>query len=265
MTKITSQDFGSVSELAECALQHPRSVYSADPDWYGCATLREAVRVAESGWSEPRSDVLAITGDIMATLRHTISDTFQPVYDVTGATVDIGAFLEGIPECMIDFRPQEVASHGRVVTILFSCSVTAQHSADSIRRRGAVIGALIEILAQLQHSVILYTERATESYKRGQGVLSQLTKVKDAGDLFDIDAFMFAIGHPAMLRHLCFSAGQAVGFSPDDCSSVELTRANEVGADVVIDVNAGRNISTMLSDPVGFIVDTLRSLGIAVD
>ena len=264
VTDVVRQDFANVRALADMAAAHPRREYS-DPEWSGCATLSEATDLAFSGWSEPRSDVLAIAGDILAQVKQSVRPMYQPYHDVSGAFVDVGAYLQGVPECMVDFVPEDTSLHSKVVTILYSCSVTAENSADSIRRRGAVIGALVEILAQLQHSTIIYAERSTADEVKQRAILSQRIMVKDAGDRMDIDAFMFAIAHPAMLRHLCFCAGMAVGFDPGCCSSTVLQRADEVSADVVIDVNTGTNIDRMLTDPVGFIIDTIKSLGIEVN
>jgi hypothetical protein len=87
-------------------------------EWTG-ASWEEALRLVTDGWTQevPEADVS------VAALRERARDevvttALVPTWDVTGSEVDVGAYLAGVPECMVDATPQRISVRGRVVTFL---------------------------------------------------------------------------------------------------------------------------------------------------
>src|SRR5581483_7068916 len=90
--------------------------YGEDYEWYG-GTFQEALDLAEHGWEEKLDETLAIMESAIEKVEkeHEVK-AFTPVWEVTGAEVDVARYLEGVPENMIDFPMQEVSKHGKVIT-----------------------------------------------------------------------------------------------------------------------------------------------------
>lgn len=232
--------------------------------WAGCATFGEAATLARKGWSVGRDESERIGEAVRAQVTDALPPANVAYHDVSGACVDVGAFLTGVPECMIDFRTDEVRAP--VVTILINGTVSAAVSADRIVKRGIAITALVEALAILQRSCVIFSEVTVTS---GRDVVSILTNLKGASDALDIDAVMFGIAHPAMLRRLYFGAYEntcpaamqnRIGFGYG-CPG-RLTRTDEVGATVVIDpIASSVEVDKMENDPAQWVIDTLHKIG----
>jgi hypothetical protein len=186
----------------------PEMVGDATDKWAFGVSFDGALEMARHGWHEQLDVTLAITESAieMAEQEH-LTDTFAPVWDVTGAEVDVARYLSGEPECMIDFPLSKTSKAGRVITLVASVDWSASVSADSILKRGRLIVALALALTRLGHSVEMYVNanglcRGNPSGKYGKCELS--VKVKGTDDEIDPAAIMFAYAHPAMLRRVLF-------------------------------------------------------------
>jgi hypothetical protein len=267
--------FDSLTALAECGDNGGRLRYSSShtgtKSFTGTRDYGEAMSLVRNGWSEHRDEAKTMAQRVVANVQQTMRPMHVPVYDVSGSFVDIGAYLEGIPECMVDFQQEMAPTTGRVVTILVSAFVSCAVSRDAIVKRGVAIAALIEALACHNVSVELWSEMAGgESFTvKGGKYVSILTKVKGASDALDLDHLMFAIGHPSMFRRLYFGASETL--LPSNLASRYLgfyyyphvvTRGEEIGANVIVDGNQNpKRLTLMESDPEEWCKVTLRELG----
>jgi len=171
-------------------------------DWAG-ASWDGALALATTGWNVPVPEVdLAV-----AALRDDLSDrvgapSLAPVRDVTGSEVDVAAYLTGVPECMIEYEPRRLSSHGRVVTFLIPAvySHTVPHT--HVVNRGVALAALCSAIVTAAHSVEVWSGYACSLY--GAGRYSAVARVISAGEPLDVARLMFAMAHPAMLRRLWF-------------------------------------------------------------
>lgn len=203
--------------------------------WHGCS-WNQALKMARTdGYREaiPEAERFsaAVSDSIIA---ERFATTFEPVYDVTGSTVDIGRYLAGTPECMIEAVPLRIARAGRTVRIVVSCAASSGVPADRIMRRGAAVMALVDVLARAQHPLEVWIGEPVTGDAGRRGVI--LTKVQQANATLDMGRIMYATAHPSMLRRLMFSAqeqqsetlreefgitpyggyGQPTSFIPDD-------------------------------------------------
>lgn len=174
------------------------------PDWFGTATFEDAKTLAYSGWHEKVHTVQALSDSTLTNVRQHTKEVFRTFNDVSGSEVDVGKYLSGEPECMIEYLPQQIAKPGRVITILVSGTFSSGISAMDIIKRGATICALIEILERLQHSTELYWENSVSSHY-AKYKYTTLVKLKSASDTLDFAQTVFAICHPSMLRRMMFS------------------------------------------------------------
>lgn len=272
--------FDNLSAMIECAEREPtRSAFNLSRNkeenygrksmpWSGTYDWQEAVNLATFGWNELRAGVEEAFGPIATEIRDAIPEQNVMVHDVTGAAVDIDAYLRGEPESMIEFVQEPVSTQGRVITIITNVSVSCTVDSERMVKRGVGIAALCYALNLLQHSTEIYVEAGAEYWGGRDNSFSCVTKVKSAQNAEDIDNIMFALAHPSMLRRLYFAVFERRAssslqklFGHGYGSPSGVTRAEEVDATIVID-NQGTDIRLLESNPAEWVREQLRKLGL---
>lgn len=246
-----------------------------DGDWTMTRNFGEAVELAKRGWSEHRDAVDNVLGNVVPQIRDALPDVFQSVHNVTGAVVDVAAFLSGEPECMIDFVPEPEATCGKVVTMLVSLDCSAGIEATEIVARGAAICALAECLTMVGYTLEVWGESHC-------GEISHTVRVKAAADALDADAMLYAMAHPSMFRRIMFSCEERESAAVRARNNIpggygglnhdwgRLTQADRLGADITMPRNRlglgndGGNVFTAADtrDPAGWVMRQLKALGI---
>lgn len=204
-----------------------------DDEWAG-ASWEEALRLAKDGWT----DVLPTVDAEVAKLRERVEDevlttALVPAWDVTGSEVDIGAYLSGEPECMVDAVPQRISKRGRVVTFLVPAGYvnTTPHSA--VHHRGVALAALCSSITAAGHSVEIWSGFC--SYVSETDRFASVARVTSAAEPLDLGRLMFVMMHPAFLRRLWMAAWDSAapsaarrmrdaqyGYAPYDCHPEDL-------------------------------------------
>lgn len=197
------------ADSAKAALRHPdmpERVASTDDDrtkWCG-GSFADALTMARKGWTDHLAETLELAESAvtLADREHMMDSFNEPVWDVTGAMVDVGAYLAGTPECMIDYPLSKTSKQGRVITLVASVTVSAIVSTSTMVRRGQVTVALALALTQLGHAIEIWAD-----YSSGKAVQPawQAVRIKGVNDELDPAVIMFALAHPAMLRRLCLA------------------------------------------------------------
>jgi hypothetical protein len=259
--------YESMFELAEAATQGHTGYNSdygpRDYDWCLGADFKDALELAKFGWSAELPAALEIAESaVTLTQKEHLTDTFLPVWDVTGAEVDVARYLSGEPECMIDYPLSKTSKAGKVVTLVSSCTYSAGIEAQKILERGRLIVALALVLEQTGHSVEIWAScNITGHYG---GTMEALVKVKGADDVLDPAVAMFALAHPAMLRRIMFAVGEGYKGAWKDGAAgrVLKPRAESFpeGSIIIPDVLWGRDI-----DPEGFLRKHLGDLGLLAE
>lgn len=167
-------------------------------------TTGEAIRLAREGWAEQLDSTLELAESAirLAEKEHLI-DTFNPIWEVSGAEVDVARYLSGEPECMIDFPLNKTSKSGRIITLCASVCTSMAIRADSIQRRGKCVVALALALSRLGHNTELWADYSAGNSKHMRRVR---VLVKSADDEIDPSRIMYAYAHPTMQRRLCFAA-----------------------------------------------------------
>lgn len=211
-TERTVREFGSWAQFIDYAEEHKNPAesshhyYGATKEWYGSKSYDDAVKMARQGWTDIRPEVDALVEKIEHVIAPALQPAFQSYFDVSGGMVDVGRFLDGEPECMVETRLVNVAKPGRVISILIDGFYSASIDPESIKARGAAIIGLVDSLERMQHG----TEIWYETSFRGNP-LTYLVKLKSAEDVLDIDTLMFAIAHPSAYRRINFAAQERRG------------------------------------------------------
>ena len=166
----------------------------------GC-TVAEWERMEVSGWNSIRPEIASLTDKVTDDLRPLMVDTFQSRLGFRGSSVDMGKYLAGNPVHMRKVVPQQIASFGRVVTILVNGTFASGVPTSDIMRRGVAICALVECVHLMQHSSEVWVEFSVDGIRDHH---SCLVNLKHADDDLDIAKLMFALAHPAALRRSWF-------------------------------------------------------------
>ena len=269
------EQFDSLHEALDYAGKNP-DPKSSDRDggsWAGnTKSLREAVQLGHKGYDEIRPEVERMFTELESQLAERLESAFQSRYDYQGVQVDVGRFLSGEPECMIDFVPEPSQRMGRVVKIVVNGSCSAYVDPERIIRRGVVVCALIDAVHKLGMGVEAYVEYPINDSGINDSngkVYSSVIKLHDSQQMLDINNLMFALCHPSMFRRVQFSmlersdweraqycVRSAYGYPASLESSARL------GADVSCEMlQSGKDEYEGLK-PVDWVMSTLSGLGV---
>jgi hypothetical protein len=192
------------------AAQEPETIHGdgrhARDAWAG-GSWAEALRLAVDGWSVPLLDTEVTVGALRerAGLGASVT-TLEPAWDVTGSEVDIGAYLAGVPECMVDAMPQRTSRRGRIVAFLVPACYSNLTPHSLIRNRGIALATLCSAIIAAGHGVEIWSGFVG---LLGDERVSAVARVVSAGEPLDLGRLIFAVAHPLMLRRLWFAVWDA--------------------------------------------------------
>lgn len=181
-----------------------------DTEWQG-ASWDEAIRLAVDGWplALEEADVTVAELRDSAGLAHNVT-VLEPTWDVTGAEVDVGAYLAGVPECMVDAVPREVSRRGKVISFLVPAGYSHFVDHRMIINRGLALATLCAAIIDAGHSVEIWSGDAGWLHlPKAEIRYRSVARVIEAGEPFDVGRLIFAVAHPAMLRRLWFGVWDA--------------------------------------------------------
>jgi hypothetical protein len=176
--------------------------------FFGTETYEEAVELVERGWSDAEKLKEAST-QLALDLNQSVE--VSTVHSVSGSMVDVGAFVSGEPECMIDFRETEAQ---KLVSIGCNMAAASRVEFREFLMRGAMVVTLSDALQKAGYSVEIVIYAPTSTKLNGEGNTSLLTvPVKRADEYLDPDQIAFWFCHPSAFRRhvLAFYESQ----SPD--------------------------------------------------
>lgn len=208
MSKTISRKDFTWTEYVETAVSEPALGFAAskygDNHWAG-GSFAGAVKMATgAGFTQamPESHAIAtrVTDTVAAEL---FQSTFTSTWQVAGAEVDMGRFLSGEPECMIESEPIRISRQGRAVRVAVPIAYVNFVTADQVLKRGAAVMALVGILSRAQHPLEVWGVLALIGIDAKR--LCYRIKVKDANAPLDEGQLMYALAHPSAFRRLGFS------------------------------------------------------------
>lgn len=206
--KLHCELFDSLGEFIKYAQTNPKTGSSDKPyqeDWHGphAKSLKATCELATEGWTELRPRVDNILTDVTERLADKLSELYKPMYDFGGAYVDMGRFVEGDPECMVNFSASADNGIGRVIKVVVAGTASAYIQAEWLMARGVAVLSLIDTINKLGFGVELWWDSTISGDENN--AYTTAVKLHDSADTLDINSVMFALAHPSMLRRLTFS------------------------------------------------------------
>lgn len=174
-------------------------------EFTGTKTFREALNLARKGWPEGCAKVKAISAEIVQKITDRILRP-EVMLDVVGEVIEMGSYMEGIPECMLTWTEGEEVMQGsgeRTLRVLLNFTASSTVSASVIQTRGAAVCALVEALeyAGRRCEVLATHVVAGDNGDTREDVIV----VKRPEHPLQLDQLAFILCHPAMLRRLHFA------------------------------------------------------------
>jgi len=187
--------FDCLSELTDSLAGYTGKDFDNADKWHGGVTLHQAIELATRGWPEGLRQLQ--TYDLQEFRKETMCLP-APVHACSGAYVDIDRYLDGSPECMLEYT---LPTESRFCHIFANMSVGNIISTNAIFYRGYYLASMID---SLESKGIRTKVTLGFGGEDGNRVFTTLT-AKDYQHVLDGDNLIFVMAHPAMLRHIVFS------------------------------------------------------------
>lgn len=157
----------------------------------------EAKELVRAGWPEG----LQLLRDAKVQIDKAAAEhqATSYLYDVSGSFVDVGKYLQGDPECMVEFVERVTP---RMISIGLCLTVSASVDKQAIRNRGAVVMALCERLEDAGYRIRVNGYYSVSDWGKHGHVIS--IRLKDFGTTLDADRLAFWTCNEAALRRIAF-------------------------------------------------------------
>ncbi len=171
--------------------------HASSRDWDLSTGFNAAVELAEGGWREKIPEVERC----LSMVQRLVRESWSTQLDVAGECVDIGAYLEGEPECMLNYVVPDTKS----VRIIASISARCSADAPRLFNRGIAIAAAVYALqcSGVPVSLAVGEWVSDENSGSNRSIHETLVEVNPFGDYIDAGRLAFWLAHPAALRR-CF-------------------------------------------------------------
>lgn len=204
---VTTVVFDSPQELAEWYLQIGKVAVQGSANerdgWSGGWSLSDSIRACFEGWKEGAARLRAASSIADRSLQFEAPEQTTE-HAVAGSIVDVGAFLSGQPECMLEFVEQDRPV--RRCRIVIDGFVSSNVSPSVVEARGrAVAAAAMALQAQGVIAEVVIRERYRNP-DRSNETLDISVNVWKSGRTMDLGVLAATIVHPGFTRRLWFQA-----------------------------------------------------------
>jgi hypothetical protein len=200
-----------LATLTGKTLRYPE--HASSNDWAGTRDMAQALGLLRDGWEHGRNTVDTIVSNLESSLQQVAHDMVQQtMYDSTGAYPDMGRYMEGEPECMVQFVPTSDNTSGQVTRLLIDNGASARYTAEWMTKRAGAVAALVHVLNMVGKSVEVWVASPVDIDGR---IHDTVVCVHRAGAPLNVDSIAFTLGHPSMLRRIMFEcrADRISGFN----------------------------------------------------
>jgi hypothetical protein len=260
--------YGDLDELVEVWKKNKRNGPSSTrkDDW---ATMGDDVSsLIAHGWADGVRMATPIAEQALETIETESEVTrYEADWQVSGSEVDVSRYLQGQPECMIEYQPVRISKVGKVVQLRVGVFLSNAISNRDWVKRGASVVRLAMALEECQHSVEIWLDLCVGEVhgSSGKKVIIR-TLVKDAHDSLDPARLAYWLSHPSVFRRVHFAAMDAL---PEKWGEVVGHKGHGYGVKATPEDLPEEAIyipqtcySEHLSDPTQWVKDAMKKLGL---
>lgn len=169
-------------------------------DWDLGVGYDGAVQLLRGGWQEGMDKASELLDAL--DIRTAKGNSTEWDYGVSGPLVDIGEYMAGNPECLLE--PIDIVGQGNVYLSLYAgYAASCETDARVILARGVAIAALVDRLERIGIRIKLHAYNAVDGYGGVKGAF--VFHLKDYHHRLCLNDIMFGFAHPAMLRRITFA------------------------------------------------------------
>jgi hypothetical protein len=170
-----------------------------DGAWFDTTDMQQALDYFRYGWPEAADTIFV--EDAALSIPREIEPEFKTFNDTSGAMVDMGAYLSGVPECMLQFEQQH--KHKKTVKLLINVSASGGTGSNTLKQRGKTIIAIVDWLEKSGYRVRVDVCDTVTYWARSEWVLAFCAK--DFAQPLDFSRIAFMAASSAMLRRIFFA------------------------------------------------------------
>jgi hypothetical protein len=174
---------------------------TSDAEWFGTKNIAEADEIAlcKKQWTQGikmLNDIREKNPELFTPIIEGMREEFA--YDVSGCEVAIGRYLDGEPECMLEYVQQESDKHGKVVDVYYQFNNSCGVASSDFINYGIAVLCLVDSLESRGFSCNLY---AVSLIKDSDVDSSVTIEIKKAGDTLNIESIIYAFHTSFFRRH----------------------------------------------------------------
>lgn len=167
-------------------------------EFTGTETYEDAKKIAFEGFEV--SDVIATLSELEKTFE---SQEIAVQHDVQGSFVDVGAYMTGEPECMIDFA--EIERPNSSIKFVMNASEAYEVTSQQILNRGACLAGVVDCLQKKGvPSEVFLSIPMRGINTAGKPDFMVLIKIKEASESLNLN-LLTGVLHPSLLRRIYFN------------------------------------------------------------
>lgn len=188
------------SELSD----YDRASRERGSSFSGTKDFAEAVHQARYGWAEGLKKITEMSEQIKNTVAQKANLKNDTFYAPSGAMVDVGRYLSGDPDCMMEYEQHEQSGR-KIFSITLNVAASARVEAETLYNRGAAVIALVDLLEKGGFSCEINVVDVRESNGK---LLAVKAPVKTAGFALEMERLAFAVASASFLRRIMFSINE---------------------------------------------------------
>lgn len=197
-----------------------------------------AERLLRDGWPEGAEQASKLVAKLaFAVAEANVAERHVTYYDVAGEEADVGRYLAGEPENMLDFRMEEVPAFGRVAQVVFDGCVSGGVDAKRLMQAAVIVSALIdsiELAGVRCEFVVRYRHCGVCEDGRKDCELEHI--VKKANQPLDLPKVVAAM-HPSAFRRIAFRWIECLNGIDGGYGSVGTSKRNAEKGSVALQMN----------------------------
>ena len=204
--------WGETAKVNSTFASHPFSKDDNNESFSGSPNWPAMKKIVRDGWVKGREKIAANLAAIFASGAAELTCGAAVEHAVGGAYPDVPLYVAGNVCHMVSEGDQ--LDSKPIIKLLINVSASASTSRERIANRGAAVAALVDEIESAGNSCEVHAvDGATQSGASGRSFFCPVIQLKKSSEAISIDDLAFGLGHPSMLRRVCFAIIETIPFT----------------------------------------------------